>query len=163
MLHENVIYIAGKKNNVSCEIAFQYNASYNETLITFANNINTIEGGTHETGFKNALTKILNDYARKYGYLKADDKNLSGEDVREGICAIVSVKLPEAQFEGQTKSKLGNADIRPFVETLMQEKLSEYFEENPAVGKIVIEKAKQASRAREGCKTRKRTYAKDCS
>ncbi len=152
MLHENVIYIAGKKNDVSCEIAFQYNASYNETLITFANNINTIEGGTHETGFKNALTKILNDYARKYGYLKADDKNLSGEDVREGICAIVSVKLPEAQFEGQTKSKLGNADIRPFVEALMQEKLSEYFEENPAVGKIVIEKAKQASRAREAAR-----------
>ena len=152
MLHDEVIYIAGKKNDVSCEIAFQYNSSYNETLITFANNINTIEGGTHETGFKNALTKILNDYARKYGYLKADDKNLSGEDVREGICAIVSVKLPEAQFEGQTKSKLGNADIRPFVEALMQEKLSEYFEENPAVGKVVIEKAKQASRAREAAR-----------
>ncbi len=152
MLHEQVIYVSGKKNDVSCEIALQYNATYNETLITFANNINTIEGGTHETGFKNALTKILNDYARKYGYLKNDEKNLSGEDVREGMCAVVSVKLPEAQFEGQTKTKLGNADIRPFVEALMQEKLTAFFEENPTVGKIVIEKAKQANRAREAAR-----------
>ncbi len=152
MLHENVVYISGKRDDVSCEIAFQYNTTYNETLITFANNINTIEGGTHETGFKNSLTKILNDYGRKFNFLKADDKNLSGEDVREGICAIVSVKLPEAQFEGQTKSKLGNADIRPFVEALMQEKLSEYLEENPAIGKIVLEKAISASRAREAAR-----------
>ncbi len=152
MLHENVIYVAGKKNDVTVEVAFQYNTSYNETLITFANNINTIEGGTHETGFKNALTKILNDYGRRFNHIKADDKNLSGEDVREGICAIVSVKLPEAQFEGQTKSKLGNAEIRPLVEALMQEKLSEYLEENPSVGKIIIEKAIQASRAREAAR-----------
>ncbi len=152
MLHENVIYVAGKKNDISCEIAFQYNSTYNETLYTFANNINTIEGGTHETGFKNALTKILNDYGRKYGHLKADDKNLSGEDVREGICAVVSVKLPEAQFEGQTKTKLGNAEIGPFVSSLMVEKLSEYLDENPAIGKIVIEKAKQANRAREAAR-----------
>ncbi|MBR2021932.1 MAG: hypothetical protein IJ939_05790, partial [Clostridia bacterium] len=116
MLHEDVIYVAGKKGDVTAEVALQYNDTYNETLVTFANNINTIEGGTHEEGFKNALKKILNEYGRKYGYLKADDKNLSGDDVREGICAIVSVKLPEAQFEGQTKSKLGNADIKPLVE-----------------------------------------------
>ncbi len=152
MLHEDVIYVAGKKGDVTVEVALQYNDTYNETLVTFANNINTIEGGMHETGFKNALTKILNEYGRKYGHLKADDKNLSGDDVREGICAIVSVKLPEAQFEGQTKSKLGNAEIKPLVEQLMQEKLSEYLEENPAVGKTVLEKALQASRAREAAR-----------
>jgi len=152
MLHPEVIYVSGKKGDVSCEIALQYNNTYNETLITFANNIHTIEGGMHETGFKNSLTKILNDYARKYGFLKADDKNLSGEDFREGICAIVSVKLPEAQFEGQTKSKLGNADIKPFVESVMHEKLEAYFEENPATAKIVLEKALTAARAREAAR-----------
>ena len=152
MLHEDVIYVAGKKGDVTAEVALQYNDTYNETLVTFANNINTIEGGTHEEGFKNALKKILNEYGRKYGYLKADDKNLSGDDVREGICAIVSVKLPEAQFEGQTKSKLGNAEIKPLVEALMQEKLAEYLEENPTVGKTVLEKALQASRAREAAR-----------
>ena len=152
MLHPEVVYVAGKKGDVSCEIALQYNNTYNETLITFANNIHTIEGGTHETGFKNSLTKILNDYARKYGFLKADDKNLSGEDFREGICAIVSVKLPEAQFEGQTKSKLGNADIKPFVESVMHEKLEAYFEENPTTAKIVLEKALTAARAREAAR-----------
>ena len=152
MLHEDVIYVAGKKGDITAEVALQYNDTYNETLVTFANNINTIEGGTHEEGFKNALKKILNEYGRKYGYLKADDKNLSGDDVREGICAIVSVKLPEAQFEGQTKSKLGNADIKPLVEALMQEKLAEYLEENPTVGKTVLEKALQASRAREAAR-----------
>ena len=152
VLHPEVIYVSGKKGDVSCEIALQYNNTYNETLITFANNIHTIEGGTHETGFKNALTKILNDYARKYGYLKEADKNLSGEDFREGICAIVSVKLPEAQFEGQTKSKLGNADIKPFVEGVMYEKFAAYLEENPAVGKIILDKALTASRAREAAR-----------
>ena len=152
VLHPEVIYVSGKKGDVSCEIALQYNNTYNETLITFANNIHTIEGGTHETGFKNALTKILNDYARKYGYLKDADKNLSGEDFREGICAIVSVKLPEAQFEGQTKSKLGNADIKPFVEGVMYEKFEAYLEENPAVAKIILDKALTASRAREAAR-----------
>mgnify|MGYP004534697213 CR=1 FL=1 len=152
VLHPEVIYVSAKKGDVSCEIALQYNNTYNETLITFANNIHTIEGGTHETGFKNALTKILNDYARKYGYLKDADKNLSGEDFREGICAIVSVKLPEAQFEGQTKSKLGNADIKPFVEGVMYEKFAAYLEENPAVGKIILDKALTASRAREAAR-----------
>lgn len=152
MLHPEVVYVSGKKGDVSCEIALQYNNTYNETLITFANNIHTIEGGTHETGFKNSLTKILNDYARKYGMLKDADKNLSGEDFREGICAIVSVKLPEAQFEGQTKSKLGNADIKPFVESVMNEKFVAFLEENPTVAKIILEKALSAARAREAAR-----------
>ena len=152
LLHPEVIYMSGKKGDTSCEIAFQYNNTYNETLITFANNIHTAEGGTHETGFKNALTKILNDYARKYGFLKAEDKNLSGEDFREGICAIVSVKLPEAQFEGQTKTKLGNADIKPFVESVMNEKFEAYLEENPTVAKIILDKALTAARAREAAR-----------
>ncbi len=152
LLHEDVIYISGKKEDTSCEIALQYNDKYDETIFSFANNVRTMEGGTHETGFKNALTKILNDYARKFGYLKADDKNLMGEDVRDGLCAVINIKLPEAQFEGQTKSKLGNADIRPFVEALMAERLTAYLEENPAIGKIIIEKALAASRAREAAK-----------
>ncbi len=152
VLHNDVIYVAGKKGDVSCEIALQYNDSYNELLLSFANNINTLEGGSHETGFKNALTKILNDYARKYNFLKGDDKNLSGDDTREGICAVISVKLPEAQFEGQTKTKLGNADIRPFVEALMVEKLGSYLEENPDVGKVILEKALTAARAREAAR-----------
>ena len=152
LLHEDVIYVSGKKDDTSCEIALQYNDKYDETIFSFANNVRTMEGGTHEIGFKNALTKILNDYARKFGYLKADDKNLMGEDVRDGLCAVINVKLPEAQFEGQTKSKLGNADIRPFVEALMTERLTAYLEENPATGKIIIEKALAASRAREAAK-----------
>ena len=152
MLHDEVIYVAGKKGDVTIEVALQYNDTYNETLVTFANNINTIEGGMHETGFKNALTKVLNEYGRKYNYLKADDKNLSGEDAREGICAIVSVKLPEAQFEGQTKSKLGNAEIKGLVEALMQEKLGEYLEENPTVGRTILEKAIQSARVREAAR-----------
>ena len=152
LLHEDVIYVSGKKDDTSCEIAMQYNDKYDETIFSFANNVRTMEGGTHETGFKNALTKILNDYARKFGYLKADDKNLMGEDVRDGLCAVINVKLLEAQFEGQTKSKLGNADIRPFVEALMTERLTAYLEENPATGKIIIEKALAASRAREAAK-----------
>ena len=152
MLHDDVIYISGKKDDVSCEIALQYNDKYDETIYSFANNVRTIEGGMHETGFNNALTKILNDYGRKFGYLKADDKNLMGEDVRDGLCAVINVKLPEAQFEGQTKSKLGNAEIRPFVEALMNEKLSAYLEENPNVGRTILEKAIAASRAREAAK-----------
>ncbi len=152
MLHDDIIYVSGKKDDTSCEIALQYNDKYDETIFSFANNVRTIEGGMHETGFKNALTKILNDYGRKFGHIKADDKNLMGEDARDGLCAVINVKLPEAQFEGQTKSKLGNADIRPFVEALMIEKLTSYLEENPSVGKIVIEKALSAARAREAAK-----------
>ncbi len=152
MLHDDIIYVSGKKDDTSCEIALQYNDKYDETIFSFANNVRTIEGGMHETGFKNALTKILNDYGRKFGHIKADDKNLMGEDARDGLCAVINVKLPEAQFEGQTKSKLGNADIRPFVEALMIERLTSYLEENPSVGKIVIEKALSAARAREAAK-----------
>ena len=152
LLHPEVIYVSGKKGDISCEIALQYNSTYNETLITFANNIHTIEGGTHEVGFKNSLTKILNDYAKKYNFLKNDDKKLSGEDFREGICAIVSVKLPEAQFEGQTKSKLGNAEIKPFVESVMAEKFESYLEENPDTAKIILDKALSAARAREAAR-----------
>ena len=134
------------------EQAFQYNESYNELLISFANNIHTTDGGTHEEGFKRALTRIMNDYARKYNILKDGDKNLSGEDVREGLTAIISVKLKEAQFEGQTKAKLGNTEIRTLVDNLISEKLSAYLEENPATARAIFEKAMAASRAREAAR-----------
>ena len=148
-LHKEVIYMKGEKNGSIAEVALQYNDSYNETLISFANNMSTIEGGTHETGFKSALTKAINEYARKTGVIKGDDKGLSGEDVREGIVAIISVKLTDAQFESQTKAKLGNSEIRTLVEGIVTSKLSEYFEENPATAKIILEKAMTANRARE--------------
>ncbi|MBQ8141221.1 MAG: DNA topoisomerase (ATP-hydrolyzing) subunit B [Clostridia bacterium] len=152
LIHDDVIYMKGEKGSSVCEIALQYNDSYNELLMTFANNMNTIEGGTHETGFKSGLTKVLNDYARKAGILKDSDKNLSGEDVREGICAIVSVKLEDAQFESQTKAKLGNSEIRTLVENTVTAKLAEYFEENPAPAKAILDKALAASRAREAAR-----------
>ncbi|MBQ3013660.1 MAG: DNA topoisomerase IV subunit B, partial [Clostridia bacterium] len=134
------------------EVAMQYNDSYNEALLTFANNINTIEGGTHEIGFKTALTKVFNDYGRKYGIIKESEKNLSGEDVREGLSAVVSVKLTDAQFEGQTKGKLGNSEMRTILYSLVTEKLEEYLEENPTVGKAILEKAMAAYRAREAAR-----------
>ena len=152
LIHPQVIYMSSSRDDLVAEVAMQYNESYNETLLTFANNINTIEGGTHEVGFKTAITKVLNDYARKNGILKDSEKNLSGEDVREGLCAIVSVKLTNAQFEGQTKGKLGNSEMRTFVYSLVTEKLAEFLEENPSVGKSVIEKSLQASRAREAAR-----------
>ncbi len=152
MIHPEVIYMSGERGDFIAEVALQYNDTYTETVLTFANNINTIEGGTHETGFKNALTRVFNEYAKKYGILKQDEKNLSGEDVREGICAVISVKLTEAQFEGQTKAKLGNSEIRPFVDNLVYNKLSEFLEENPSVGKNIIEKALAANRAREAAR-----------
>ncbi|MBE6596930.1 MAG: DNA topoisomerase (ATP-hydrolyzing) subunit B [Ruminococcaceae bacterium] len=163
LIHPEVIYMKGEKGSSVAEIALQYNDSYNESLLTFANNMNTIEGGTHETGFKSGLTKVLNDYARKANILKDSDKNLSGEDVREGICAIVSVKLEDAQFESQTKAKLGNSDIRTLVEGTLVNKLSEYFEENPSVAKAILDKALAASRAREAARkarelTRRKGY-----
>ena len=147
-----VIYMSAERDDATAEVAMQYNESYTEVLLTFANNINTVEGGTHEVGFKTAITKVLNDYARKYQLIKESEKNLSGEDVREGLCAIVSVKLTDAQFEGQTKAKLGNSDMRNFLYTLVTTKLAEYLEENPAVGKNIIEKALSASRAREAAR-----------
>ena len=152
LVHPEVIYMRAERENSVAEVAMQYNDSYNESLLTFANNINTIEGGTHEIGFKTALTKVFNDYGRKYGIIKESDKNLSGEDVREGLCAVVSVKLTEAQFEGQTKSKLGNSEMRNYLYTLVTEKLSEYLEENPGVGKAILDKALAAYRAREAAR-----------
>ncbi|MBQ2999311.1 MAG: DNA topoisomerase (ATP-hydrolyzing) subunit B [Clostridia bacterium] len=152
LVHPEVIYMKGEKGSSVAEIAIQYNDTYNETLMTFANNMNTIEGGMHETGFKSGLTKVLNDYARKAGILKDSDKNLSGEDVREGLCAIVSVKLENAQFESQTKAKLGNSEIRTLVENTMTAKLAEYFEENPSVARAILDKALAASRAREAAR-----------
>ncbi|MFI3115958.1 MAG: DNA topoisomerase (ATP-hydrolyzing) subunit B [Clostridia bacterium] len=148
----DVVYVSTEKETCMAEIAIQYNDGYNEDIVSFANNIATTEGGTHETGFKSALTKCINDYARKFGILKEADKNLSGEDVREGITAIISVKLQEAQFEGQTKTKLGNSEMRTLVETALNEKLSQFFEENPVVAKVIVEKAMTASRAREAAK-----------
>ena len=152
LIHPEVIYMRAEKGSSVAEVALQYNDSYNEVVMTFANNMNTTDGGTHETGFKSGLTKVLNDYARKAGILKDADKNLSGEDVREGICAIISVKLEDAQFESQTKAKLGNADIRTLVETTVVTKLGEYFEENPGVARAILDKALAASRAREAAR-----------
>ena len=151
-IHPEVIYMKGERNGSIAEVAMQYNDSYNETIISFANNMSTIEGGTHETGFKTALTRALNDYARKTGVIKGDDKGFSGEDAREGLVAIISVKLTDAQFESQTKAKLGNSEIRTLVDNIVSAKLEEYFEENPSVGKIVLEKAMAASRAREAAR-----------
>lgn len=154
VIHPDVIYFASRNadDTIAVEIALQYNESYNENLLTFANNIHTTDGGTHEEGFKRALTYVMNDYARKFGKLKDNDKNLSGEDVREGLTAIVSVKLKEAQFEGQTKAKLGNTEVRAMVDRLMRDKLSVYLEENPAVAKVIFEKALASSRAREAAR-----------
>ena len=151
-VHNEVIYMKGEKDTSIAEIALQYNDGYNECVMTFANNMNTIEGGTHETGFKSGLTRVINDYARKNGILKDSDKNLSGEDVREGLCAIVSVKLENAQFESQTKAKLGNSDIRTLVDNTVSQKLADYFEENPNTAKAIIDKALAASRAREAAR-----------
>ena len=150
-LHKDVIYMKGEKNGSIAEVALQYNDSYNETLISFANNMATIEGGTHVTGFKSAITKAINEYARKTGIIKGDD-GLSGEDVREGIVAIISVKLTDAQFESQTKAKLGNSEMRTLVDNIVTNKLAEFFDENPATAKIIIEKAMTANRAREAAR-----------
>lgn len=162
-LHEDVIYFEGKREDSEVEIAMQYTTAYNETIVSFANDIHTTEGGTHETGFKSALTKVLNDYARKYNYLKESDKNFSGEDVREGVTAIISVKLREAQFEGQTKTKLGNSEIRSLVENAMNDKLEAFFEENPSTARNIIEKACTAARAREAAKKARELTRKQSS
>ncbi len=151
-LHEDVIYMKGDSGDNVAEVAMQYNDSYNELLLSFANNINTGEGGTHEDGFKQALTRVLNAYARKNNLLKDSDKNLSGEDCREGLTAIISVKLREPQFEGQTKGKLGNTEMRQVVSAIVTDKLTTYFEENPLVARTIIEKAITASRAAEAAR-----------
>ncbi|NLZ56348.1 MAG: DNA topoisomerase (ATP-hydrolyzing) subunit B [Clostridiaceae bacterium] len=146
------IFIAKRSDDEYVEVAIQYNTSYAESIYSYANNIATVEGGTHMTGFRSALTKVINDYARKYKYLKDNDKNFAGEDVREGITAIISVKLPVPQFEGQTKSRLGNATMRTLVETTMNERLALYLEENPAVARQIIDKCLAASRARDAAR-----------
>ena len=151
-LHEEVIYMSTVKGDSIAEVAFQYNDGYNELILSFANNINTTEGGMHETGFKSGLTKVLNDYARKYGFLKEADKNLTGEDSREGLVAVISVKLTDAQFEGQTKTKLGNADMRTMVEGMLSDKFAAFLEENPSVAKAIMDKVLTAARAREAAR-----------
>ena len=150
-IHEEVIYLSGSKGDAIAEVALQYNDSYNETIVSFANDIHTPEGGMHETGFKTALTRVINAYGQKNNIIKGEDK-VSGEDVREGIAAVISVKLPEAQFEGQTKQKLGNAYIRTLVDSIVTEQLTEYFEEHPAAAKAILEKAMMANRAREAAR-----------
>jgi len=150
-LHENVIYVSGLREDSEAEVALQYNDSYNEVIVSFANNIHTPEGGMHETGFKTALTRVLNAYGKKIGLLKEGD-SLSGEDCREGMTAIISVKLTNPQFEGQTKQKLGNSEMRTLVDGILQDKLTEFFEENPSVGRAILDKALTASRAREAAR-----------
>ena len=150
-IHPDVIYMSGQKEDSMAEVAFQYNDGYNENIVSFANNVHTPEGGMHEEGFKRALTTVLNSYGKKMKILKDDDK-VSGEDCREGIACVISVKLTEAQFEGQTKAKLGNSEMRTLVNNIVTEKLGEYLEENPAVGKAILEKALMANRAREAAR-----------
>ncbi|MGM0881483.1 MAG: DNA topoisomerase (ATP-hydrolyzing) subunit B [Bacillota bacterium] len=151
-LHETPIYVEGSKDHIHVEVALQYNDSYSENIYSFANNINTHEGGTHESGFKSALTRIINDYARKTNMIKDNDSNFSGDDVREGLTAIISVKIPEPQFEGQTKTKLGNSEVRGIVESFFAEKLTEFLDENPSVSRKIVEKGLQAARAREAAR-----------
>jgi DNA gyrase subunit B len=152
VIHKPPIYIEGMKDDIKLEISMQYNDGYVENTYSYANNINTAEGGTHITGFKSALTKVMNDYARKYNILRENEKNLSGEDVREGLTAIVSVKLLQPQFEGQTKTKLGNSEVRGVVESIINEKLTYFLEENPADARRILEKCLLASRARDAAR-----------
>lgn len=151
-LHETPIFMEGMRDNIQAEIALQYNDSFVENIYSFANNIHTHEGGTHESGFKSALTRIINDYARRNNALKENDANLTGDDVREGLTAIISVKIPEPQFEGQTKTKLGNSEVRGIVEAIFSEKFAEFLNENPNVAKKILEKSLQAQRAREAAR-----------
>ena len=161
-IHKDVLYFEAEKDGTLVELAMQYTDAYSENVYTFANNINTVEGGSHLSGLRTALTRVMNDYGRKYNHIKEKEENLSGEDVREGLTAILSVKLPEPQFEGQTKAKLGNSETRSIVESLTYEFLNRYLEENPKVGKIIIEKSISSQRAREAARkarelTRKRS------
>ncbi|MBU3105933.1 DNA topoisomerase (ATP-hydrolyzing) subunit B [Clostridium gasigenes] len=151
-LHQEPIYVEGEKDGIIAEIALQYNDGYSENLYSFANNIDTIEGGTHLSGFKNALTRVINDYAKKFGHLKDSDKNLSGDDIREGITAVISIKITDPQFEGQTKTKLGNSEVRGIVDSIVGTGVSMFLEENPAIGKIIIDKGLMAARARDAAR-----------
>jgi len=167
VIGEEVIYLSGTQGTSAAEIAFQYNDSYNELVLSFANNIHTVDGGMHETGFKNALTKVFNEYGKKFGLLKDGDK-LAGEDVREGITAIISVKLENCEFEGQTKGKLGNPEVKPFIEALVADKLMCFLEENPVVARDIFEKTLNAKKAREAAKkarelTRRKTAMESAS
>ena len=152
VLHPQVIHLKGQQGDIMAEVALQYNDSFNELLLSFANNVNTPDGGTHEEGFKTALTRVMNDFGREKGYIKEKDDNLTGNDVREGLICVISVKLTEAQFEGQTKAKLGNTEVRSLVSSMVYEKLKEFLEENPGVAKAIFEKATQAARAREAAR-----------
>lgn len=151
-LHPEPIYVEGEKDDIVVEVSLQYHDGYNENIFTFANNIDTIEGGTHLAGFKTCLTRVINDYAKKFGHLKEGDKNLSGDDIREGLTAVVSVKITDPQFEGQTKTKLGNTEVRSAVDSIAGPGIAAFLEENPAVGKVIVEKALLASRAREAAR-----------
>jgi DNA gyrase subunit B len=142
----------GEKDDYTVEVALQYNDSYTENIFSFANNIDTVEGGTHLSGFKSALTRVMNDYAKKFGFLKENDKNLSGEDIREGLTAVVSVKLTDPQFEGQTKTKLGNSEVRGIVDSIFSGAFSAVLEENPQIAKVIVDKALNAARAREAAR-----------
>ncbi len=167
-IHDDIIYFDGQKGDSYVEIAMQYTDNYSETFMSFANNINTTEGGTHEAGFKAALTRVFNEYARKYNILKEKDQNLTGDDVREGLTAVISVKVMEAQFEGQTKTKLGNSEVRSLVDKTVSDKFADFLEENPIVAKMILEKSLTASRAREAARkareaTRKSAQTGDSS
>ncbi|MDD6734887.1 MAG: DNA gyrase subunit B, partial [Clostridiales bacterium] len=167
-LHDDIIYFEASKKDMMVEVAMQYTDSYNETVLSFANNIHTMDGGTHETGFKSGLTRVINDYARKNNMLKDKESNLSGEDTREGLTSIISVKVSEPQFEGQTKTKLGNSEARTLVESALNDKLSAFLEENPRIAKAIIDKTLTASRAREAARkareaTRKNAQASNAS
>ncbi|MBV4423025.1 DNA topoisomerase (ATP-hydrolyzing) subunit B [Clostridium tyrobutyricum] len=151
-IQKEPIYLEGKREDYSLEIAIQYNDGYTENIFAFANNIDTVEGGTHLAGFKSALTRVFNDYAKRYGVLKENDKNLSGEDIREGLTAVISIKLTDPQFEGQTKTKLGNSEVRGIVDSIMSEAVSNYLEENPQISKTILDKSLMASRAREAAR-----------
>ncbi|ASW41963.1 MAG: DNA topoisomerase (ATP-hydrolyzing) subunit B [Clostridiales bacterium] len=152
VLHEEPIYIEAMRDDVFVEVSLQYNNSYTENIYSFANNIDTVEGGTHLSGFKSALTKVINDYARRYNYLKEKDNNLTGDDVREGLTAVVSVKITNPQFEGQTKTKLGNSEVRSIVDSITAEGVATFLEENPAISKLIIDKALMATRARDAAR-----------
>ncbi len=152
VIHDEVIYFSTESGDSQAEVAMQYNDNYNEIVLSFANDIHTGEGGTHETGFKTALTRVFNEYGKKHGFIKENDKNLAGEDVREGLTAIISVKLRDAQFEGQTKTKLGNTEMRTMVDNMVYSKLLTYFEENPSVARAIFDKALGAARAREAAR-----------
>jgi DNA gyrase subunit B len=151
-LHEEPIYIEGVKDKIAVEIALQYNDGYTENIFSFANNIDTVEGGTHLVGFKTALTRIFNDYAKKFGHIKENDKNFTGDDIREGLTAVISVKIEEPQFEGQTKTKLGNSEVRGIVDSIAGENIGIFLEENPSIGKMIVDKALMAARARDAAR-----------